>query len=242
MAFISQPRPLQFWTRLHARMESDYQAQRGRLAEALKPAHATIDTADLVLKRSAQTRSEVFVLLKGLEHTQIVFMILEGQARGATNRAGIPEVEAHIRCLRNIASLFSETFSGAPRRAPVEQDLAGAVTQFNALRNTGTGEMVLTERQRLRALSMSVPVVGAEDIVEQERELRSLQTNIDQLEAELQNLQVTTMLTLRLPDELAQVVANFGVAMDPEPVAEALPATSAPDASQTAFEPLEGND
>jgi hypothetical protein len=219
-------------------MESDYQAQRSRLAEALKPAHATIDTAELVLKRSAQTRSEVFVLLKELEHMQIVFMIIEGQTRGATNRAGIPEVEAHIRCLRNIASLFSETFSGAPRRAPVEQDLAGAATQFNLLRNTGTGEMVLTERQRLRALSMSVPVVGAEDIVGHERELRSLQTNIDQLEAELQNLQVTTMLTLRLPDELAQVIANFGVAMNPEPAAPSLPAAAdsaaAPEASQPA--------
>lgn len=244
MAYASQPRPLQFWTRLHSRMESEYQAQRSRLAEALKPMPVTIDTAEMLLKRSSQTRAEVFALLKELESMQVAFMILKGQVRIATNRAGIPETEAHIQCLREMASLFEESFSGAPRREPIEQELANAVAQFNTLRTAGSGEVVLTERQRLRALTIQLPVIGAEDTVEHERALRSLHSNIDQMEAELQNLMVNTMLSLRLPDELASVVANFGIDMQLEPEAQQLPAETppaSPDAPQESTEPA-GNE
>lgn len=233
MAYASQPRPLQFWTRLHARMESDYQAQRSRLAEALKPTSVTIDTADMMLKRSVQTRLEVFSLLKELENMQLVFMILSSQVRAATNRAGIPDVESHINCLRNMATLFESALTGAPRRGPLEQELSNAVTQYAGLRTAGSGDLVHSERQRLRAFTVQLPVVGAEDTVEHERALRSLHANIDQLEAELQNLQVATMLSLRLPDDLAPLVANFGVSMDPEPESAALPPA---DASAAALE------
>jgi hypothetical protein len=207
-------------------MESDYQAQRSRLAEALKPTSVTIDTAELELNRAAQTRGEVFALLKELESMQVVFMILTGQVRSATNRAGIPEVEAHINCLRNMASLFEDSLSAAPRRLPLEQDLKHAVAQYASLRTTGSGDLGVSERQRLRALTVQLPVIGAEDTVEHERALRSLHSNIDQMDAELQNMLVATMLSLRLPDDLAHVVANFGIEMAPETEAPALPATA----------------
>jgi hypothetical protein len=225
-------------------MESEYLAQRSRLAEALTPTSVTIDTAEMVLKRSAQTRAEVFALLKELESMQVVFMILTGQVRNATNRAGIPEVEAHIKCLRNMASLFEDSFASAPRRVPLEQELSNAVAQYAGLRTAGSGDLVLSERQRLRALTVQLPVIGAEDTVEHERALRSLHSSIDQMDAELQNLMVATMLSLRLPDDLAPVVANFGIEMMREPEAPALPAedssSAALDTPQAPSAPAEG--
>jgi hypothetical protein len=84
-------------------------------------------------------------------------------------------------------------------------------------------------------MTNQLPVVGAEDTVEHERALRTLQSNVDQKDAELQNLKVSTRMSLRVPDELAALVQSFGVQMfedtpppallAPEP--EALPALPA---------------
>ncbi|KVP17333.1 hypothetical protein [Burkholderia ubonensis] len=219
MSYSSTPLPLEFWTRLQARLETEYQAQRARLAEVLKPIPVTVDTGEMTLQRGPQARGEVFSLVNELENLQMLLMILGGQLRIANFRAEIPDVEAHINCLRNLAALFDEFLSGLPRRSPPEQELQTALTQYAGLRTAGTGEMIIAERHRLRALTINLPVIGAEDTVQQERALRTLHSNIDQLDAELQNRKVSTMHVLVVPDDLAELVSSFGVTMsrDPEP-------------------------
>ncbi|KVP75509.1 hypothetical protein WJ96_07320 [Burkholderia ubonensis] len=229
MSYTSTPLPLQFWTRLQVRMADEYQAQRDRLAEALKPAPATVDTGDTNLQRSPQARAEVFSLVRELENIQSLLMILGGQVRIATFRAEILDVEAQITCLRNIAQVFEDFLCGLPRRLPLEQELQTALSQYAGLRTAGSGELILAERQRLRALTINLPVLGAEDTIEQERELRTLHSNIDQLEAELQSRKVSTLMALQVPDDLAELVTSFGVKMarDPEPEAQQADAPAA---------------
>lgn len=227
MSYSSQPLPLEVWTRLHVRMAADYQVQLGRLAEALKPMPVTVDTGELALKRSAHERAAVFDLVHELENMQMLFMILGGQVRIATHRAEIPDVEAHIACLRNMATLFETSLCSLPRRTPLEQEVQSALAQYAALRTAGTGEVILSERQRLRSLIIQLPVVGAEDTGNHERALRSLHSQIDQKEAELQHLKVNTMLSLRVPDELARLVESFGVQMHQDLAPAALPPADA---------------
>lgn len=219
MSYSSTPLPLEFWTRLQNRMQVEYEAQLARLADALKPVPVTVDTGEVALQRAEQTRGEVFALVRELENMQLLFMILGGQVRTATYRASIPDAETHIACLRNIASLFETSLCGQPRRFPLEQELKATLSQYGALRTAGTGEVAMQERQRLRSVTINLPVLGAEDTTEHERALRTLHANIDQQEAELQNLKVTTRMSLRVPDELAALVASFSVTMtqDPEP-------------------------
>jgi hypothetical protein len=237
MPYTSNPLPLEFWTRLEVRLTAAYQVQRARLTEGMAPTLVTVDTGDAVLKQAAQARAAIFAQVTELENMQVLLMILAGQARATAFQAEIPDLESHIACLRGMAELYSTALIGLPRRLPRETEIQSALTQYNALRNAGTGEITMSERARLRAMTIELPVVGAEDAVEHERNLRALQSTIDQKDAELQNLRVSTIMSLVVPDELAGLVESFGVpmgtiappALPAEPVgsALALPAPSA---------------
>lgn len=235
MTHTSNPLPLEFWTRLEVRLGAEYQAQRTRLTDAMVSLPVTVDTGVVAMQQAQQARAAVFAQVRELENIQLLLMVLGGQVRSATFHAEIPDLEAHINFLRNMAELFSTALVGLPRRMPREQEIQGVLTEYNALRNLGTGEITMQERQRLRGMTIQLPVVGAEDTVEHERALRTLQSNVDQKDAELQNLKVSTRMSLRVPDELAALVQSFGVQMfedtpppallAPEPEAQpALPA------------------
>lgn len=226
MTYTSQPLPLEFWTRLEVRLASDYQAQRARLTEALVPVTATVDTGAIALTQSADARQSIFNKLRELENIQLLSMILNGQVYTATYRAEIPYRKADISLLRNFVELISSTLIGLPPRQPREQELHTLLNDYNALRNLGTGEITMQERQRLRSMTVELPVVGMEDAVEHERSLRVIQSNIDRKESELQNLMVTTLMSLRIPDELATLVSSFGVQVFPENVTPAVEDTA----------------
>lgn len=236
MNYTSNPLPLEFWIRLQARVEAEFVARRARLPELLTPAPVTIDSGELAIVHLNQNRQEFFAQLNELESMQMLLMVLGGQVRIAMFRSDIMTVDAHIECLRNVAALYSDFTSNRPRRIIVEQELLAALKQYNALRSSGTGEAVLAERQRLRAFTRDLPVLGAEDTVEHERALRTLHSTIDQKEAELQNLKVTTLMQLTVPDSLANLIGSFGVevfanepSLLPAPEADAAPADTAPD-------------
>lgn len=230
MPYASSPLPLEFWTRLEVRLAAEYQAQCARLDEAMAPVTATVDTGELMLKQADQARAAVFGKIAELENLQLLIMILGGQARATAFRAQIPDLEAHITCLRNMAALYSARLTGLPRRLARAQEVQALLTQYGGLRNAGSGDVAISERARLRGMAIEMPVVGAEDTVEHERALRALQSNIDQQDAELQNLRVSTMMSLRVPDELAGLVESFGVQMMPvtPPSAPSAPASEAP--------------
>ena len=229
MPYTSNPLPLEFWTRLEVRLTAAYQVQRARLTEAMAPSLVTVDTGDAALKQAAPARAAIFAQVAELENMQVLLMILAGQARATAFQAEIPDLESHIACLRGMAELYSTALTALPRRLPREQEIQATLTQYNALRNAGTGEITMSERARLRAMAIELPVVGAEDTVEHERGLRALQSNIDQKDAELQNKRVTTMMSLVVPDELASLVESFGVPMA-RITPPALPAEQAADA------------
>jgi hypothetical protein len=234
MSYSSKPLPLEFWTRMEVRLAADYQVQLQTLADAMKPTPVTVDTGEIALQRAEQARASVFTLLADMENMQLLLMILGGQVRGVTFRAEIPRVEAHIACLRNMAELYSTTLVGLPRRAPLEQEVQAALAQYAALRTAGTGEVTMQERQRLRAMTIEMPIVGAEDTVEHVRSLRALHASIDRQEAELQQLKGSTLMSLNVPDHLAFLVSTFGVDMllDAEPASPAslpAPELAAPD-------------
>jgi hypothetical protein len=239
MQFVSQPLPLEFWTRLQTRIEAEYRAQRLRLTEMLQPCLATVDTGERTLQQGQQARDEALQKVFELEHLQVLLMMLAGQVRAARNRAQIPEVEEHITCLRNVAELYETELSGRPRRHPLEHDMQTALLQYGNLRSAGTGEIVLAERQRLRALTIHLPVLGAEDLTNEEVALRKMHARIDQREAELQSLKVSTLVTFSVPENLAPLVARFGVDLQNVEEPAEQPAPSA-DSQQAAAQ--QGND
>lgn len=221
MSFSSTPLPLEFWTRLQQRIAVEYDARLARLAEVLKPTPATMDTGEQALQRGPKARNELFGRVQGIDNLQFLRLILGSQLREASFRAQIPEMEGHIAYLRSMAQLKESFLTGLPMREPIEEELQAALSQYAGLRTAGTGEIILSERHRLRALTFYLPLLGAEDTLREEQALHTLRTNIDQLESQLQSMKVSTMMALQVPDELAEVVASFGVVMSRDQEQEA---------------------
>ncbi len=213
MPFISKPMPLEFWLRLQVRLESEFQALRSRIPTMLQPVPAAAETVALAQEQADQARAEVFASLSTLENLQMLVLVLRGQLRRALFEVEVPDIESHIACLREVASLYADFMSGLPRRSPAAQELNAAVTQLASQRTAGQTEAVQAERQRLRTMQRELPILGAEDSALYESVLRTMRSEIDQRESELQSIKSTTSMQLTVPDGLAQLLDSYGLEM-----------------------------
>lgn len=213
--FESQQLSIEFWLRLQGRLTQEFDARGQALKQLLATKPATVDTLTLVLDQAARAREQAYEELNNLELLQALIQLVSTQLRYASFDAGIPEMEQRIEGMRKVIALFSETMCGLPTRIPAEEDLKHAATQMNSLRSAGTGEAVSAERQRLRAMTRDIQVMGLEEGAGYEKAVRSMQTTLDQWEADLQTRRVSTLLSVRVSEELARILASFGVSVQP---------------------------
>lgn len=220
MSFSTQALPLEVWYRLLGRVQDDYQRRLERLSSALKPVQVTIDTGADSVMGTERSRTELTNMIDGLQSLQLLKLAITSQVNRAAYETPIHSLELRIQCLRNVVHMMETHLSNLPSRIRAEQEIQHLIAQHSALKNAGHGESVMVERQRLRAYTCALPVLGAEDASRYETESRSLQTDIDHLEAELQGLRVSTLLRLQVPETLAEQLGGFGVplALDEEEV------------------------
>ncbi len=232
MPFISKPMPIEFWLRLQVRLESEFQALRSRIPTLLQPVPAAAETVALAQEQADQARAEVFARLSTLENLQMLSLVLRGQLRRAMFEVEIPDIESHIACLREVAGLYADFMAGLPRRSPVAHELNAAAAQLAGLRTAGQAEAVQAERQRLRTMQRELPILGAEDSADYESALRTMRSEIDQRESELQSIKSTTSVQLTVPDGLAQLLDSYGLEMV-ELAQDVAPAIEPPAADST---------
>ncbi|GBG14343.1 uncharacterized protein NMK_1942 [Novimethylophilus kurashikiensis] len=211
--FESQPLSIEFWNRLLSRLEADFLARRQSLRALLTPKAATVETLSVVLGQTARMRNQAVAELNNLENLQLLIQAVSSQVRQVSFDVGIPTLEQQISTVRNIISVFEEYMCGLPSRVIDEEDINHAATQYTALRSSGTGEAATTERQRLRSITRELRVFGSEDSGEYETSTRNMQTTLDQWDADLQSLRVSTLLSVRVTPELAELLSSFGVAV-----------------------------
>lgn len=221
MDYVSQPMSLEFWHRLQGRLKAEFQAKKQALAVLLQPIPATVDTAALALDQAAANRKQVLIELGRLENLQLLSQAIAHQIQRVAMEVGINSYELRLETMRNLAEVYTTHLCGLPSRLAPEQDIRLAAEQYAALRVGGSAEAAMTERARLRALTRDIRVMGAEDAGAYESSVRSSQTTIDNWDAELQSLRVSTQVQLRLDDSLAQLLVEFGVQVEevvPPPV------------------------
>lgn len=227
--FITDHQPLAFWLRLQARIEQGYWQDHAQLEVLLQPILATVDNSEVALNRAAARRADVFALLRRLELLQSLGLALWAHVQSAEQAAGIPALERRIAGMRAVVETFEERMVRLPRRLAREEDLQAAVRRLAEMKSAGQSESIAAERQRLRSFSTELLVVGAEDCAPYESAVRQLHTAIDQTEAMLQALRVDTRIGVRVADELAQLLAEFGIELYAEqPPALEAPQTPAP--------------
>lgn len=225
---VSNPMPLEYWLKIQTRLETDYQSLKARLDSKLQPMSATIETLPLMLERTEQARQVVFATLNELQDLQMLMLVLGNQLRQALFDSNCLVQEAELNCLRNMAELYQSFMLGLPQRLPLEQDMQMAATHYHNLRNAGNNDVIQAERLRLINMSRLLVVMGSEDTTEHQTQLRALQFDVDQIEAELQSLKALTRLPMVIPERLAYQMANYGIALEPmEPAAEPVAALEA---------------
>lgn len=243
MNYRSRPLPLDFWVRLLARLNAEFETKRTALTVLMRPKSATVDSAHLVTNQVSLARQGVFDGLHYLEQLQALMLTLANQSRLELFKAGILDLDQRIACLQNVVAMFRETMCGLPSRTAIEQELQHAVAQYDLMQHAGHSEAINAERQRLCAVIREMPVVGSEDSAGYEVAVRTLQTSIDQMEADRQHLNVSTLLSMHVPGHLASLLAMYGVEMaadaDPGSPELAVPASDGPAASADPSAPIQ---
>lgn len=225
--------PLEYWLKIQTRLETDYQHLKGRLDTKLQPLSATIETLPLMLERTEQARQEVFGTLSELQDLQMLMLVLGNQLRQALFDSNCLMQEAELTCLRTMAELYQSFLLGLPQRLPLEQDMQMAANHYQTLRSAGNNDVIQAERLRLVNMTRSLVVMGSEDTLDYQSQLRALQSDVDKLEAELQSLKALTRLSVAIPESLAYQMSNYGIALEPL-VTPVLEADAAQEASDTA--------
>lgn len=215
MAYYTKGYSLEFWGRLLNRLEAEFAAGDALLQSLMTPLPASVDSLPLAQAQADANRALVYEALSRLELVQVLLVAVTLGHQDKLAEVGIPQLELQLAARRQIANLFGRHMCGLPRRTLVEQDLHIANERFNALRSAGQGDSINLERQRMRAITRDILVVGQEDAAGYETATRRLQTEIDELDSELQALRVGTVLALELPDEQAAALAEFGVLVYP---------------------------
>lgn len=227
MTHVSQSRSLEFWTRLIARLNAEFDRHLAHVSAACRPREATVDTAALALEQVGRARDEIRAGLGYMEQLQVTILALTGQVSVAAFQAGIQDLDQRILCVSKVVGLFEATMGELPYRQPFEQELEQATAYFQSLRNAGHSDALNAERQRLSAVVRSLPVVGREDGAPYEEALRTMQTSLDELEAERQLRAVSTLLAIQVSEAQAGILRPFGLefALEQAPV-EAAPAVA----------------
>ena len=216
MNLQSTPMTFDFWSRLKIRLASDSSNRRLRLKEMFEPRKATVDTLTTVLRQTAETRLKIFSELLQLERLEVLLLEISSQLEQALHQYGIPSLDLRINCLTDLVALYEQTMTRLPCRLASEQEMAQAESAYLALKNAGHSEALTIERQRLCGITRNLFVVGQEDSTEYESAVRSLQTQLDQLQGHRQAVMAGTTLTFQMYDEtdvLRPILIEFGVDM-----------------------------
>lgn len=235
--YISEARSLTFWERFAARVQGEIARGEALLCEKAAPIEASVDSAQKSLQRAAQSRAEVFQLLRRIEQLHLLLLGLRAQREMAIHAQGIPNLEYRIHSLRELVRVFEGYTLISVSRSRVEEDLKEAFTRNEELKLLGTGEQVSIERQALRTLRIMLPVIGQEDIREYETAVRQLHVAIDQHEADLNARKADTIYELNVLEECVGLMIELGVPVRentqvPQQTEQVAPAAAEPAATE----------
>jgi hypothetical protein len=213
---------LDFWLRMQVRLATAFAEGRKKLAEYRELTFpAAIDDADLGRKRATASRADALKLLSDLEALRVLMNSVEGQIRPVYNEADLPSLLSNMACVRDILETF-QSISGLPPRAPAEEDLTEYERRFNGLKNLGNGETAVADRERLRTQVVNLRALGREEGARYEEQARRIETSLDHMLAQVQNIKTRTYLAIDVAQETIALLSSFNIKVFevPDPIPE----------------------
>lgn len=221
MNYTTRPLSLDFWIRLQARLDAEFQLKSATLAQLLHIRNATFEAAPIELQRASEDRESMFNLLRELELIQLFSIELFGQTRKVEFDEAIPLLTHKIKSLGALASVYENNFKGLPLRQRGEDDLRATASKFASLTNGGSGEVINADRQRLRGIVVPLLVAGSEEGAALEQSSRILQTLADEYHSDIMKKRSVTLVAVIIPAAQVRILNLFDIDCYPvEPVLE----------------------
>jgi hypothetical protein len=209
--YQTQPYSLDFWLRMQVRLTAAFANGRQKLAEFRELSFkANIDDAELGRKRANAARADGLRLLAEVEALRVLTLGIEAQIRPVFNGAELPQLLSRMACVRDVLETY-RTVSDLPPRTPAEEDLADFERRYAALKNAGNGEAVVADRERLRSQAVSLRALGREEGVAYEEKVRHIETSLDHMVTQVQDIKTRTFLAVDVAEEAIPLLAAFGI-------------------------------
>lgn len=211
------------WHRVEARLSQHITELGATMARQVVPVDVNIDRSDLVLPRIESSRNVLFNALNELDLAMLLRKEINLLIASMESQHGLTAINVQIESLEQLHGTLQGLLGhGARSRVDAQQELMYAIEQFNALRNAGESNTIKGERQRLKELSFSIPVVGPEDLVDVSRYAQNIKLLLDDLQARDLEQRSFVQFSLRIQDDFAPLLSllGLGFTQEQEPVAE----------------------
>lgn len=231
MNYTSAPNSIAFWEFMEQRIQAAIKSKQGVLAGVLEPIASTIDTVAKDVEITANRRKQADINLGELQRLETLLYYVQGQIANQKAAVGLLQLDLQISVLTSYIELLSSVLVTVADREASEAELKHYVGQHERLKSAGNTETAIADRQRLRSYSVVLPVFGHGDVDHYRSEEQRLRTQVDSLKIQRQQLLVGQAYPLVLTDDVASLMAQFGVAMQAiEPPAPAEPQEPAQEA------------
>ena len=226
---LSQPLSLDFCERLIARLDQDFDAKESQLAELALPREATCANYQLIAAQNEELRRSASDLMARQEDLLSVQSLIRLARDRKAFEEGLVYDEQGMRSLQRTIDMLQRHVTKLPRRQPVEQELANISDQLQQMQRAGHGENVNAERQRLRAITRNLPVMGQEDFSDVASYATRLQAIVDEGMENIRAARLGMKVRVPFPAEryVPQLLTEFGVkfeeVVEPEPAPAEMP-------------------
>lgn len=222
--------PLTFWAQLQARVVDEIAQQHSRVKAALSPVLVPVDGkghSDRLIEAQDKFQQGI----TRLESLRLLALAMTTQVEAARFDIGVHGFVARIQFFEALHAFYADVSSNRPSRVEAEQALNQLQTAYTSACRPNGGEWAASERGRLLAQTVAIPVLSAEDAPNFAAAAHRMQNDLLRLRAQLDTLLATTMVAMEVSPALAELLQELGVTMlSPEEPPQQPLADSAADA------------
>lgn len=219
------------WGLLQARLQADIEEQHAAVMALLEPVVVGVDTKGYQ-ERLARSQKLFEQGVARLENMRLLNLSMTVQLDAARYEAGVLPLKARVELFERLEAFYTGVSKDRPSRAAAEQAIAQLQSAFTSASKPSGGEWAATERGRLLSTTVEVPVLAAEDAPNFAQTAQCMRNDLTGLRIQLDALQSTTQLVLRVGAEQALILNDLGVQTeelsDEEVAAAGAPALEAP--------------
>lgn len=209
--YLSSPIALTFWVRLATRLSAEVDLAQKRVMTAAMPLPGRVEGAKEEGARIAASQEKLLAELDRLDSLTILANTLKLQLDNALASAGATGLEGRIAFLKPIADFYETFVKNRPNRAKSTHELSILRAAYTSANKPNGGEFGISERARLLAQVVDIPVISEEDSTPYAQRVHSLRNDLAAMASNLEVMLATSEMRLEVTLDLVDVLDELGI-------------------------------